>query len=108
MIIKDNTVSIKGIKPELLLGLIIVDQVMQSQGQQAVVTSGSEETTKHGTTSLHYNGYAIDLRSRFFTHPNQIIKLCMKALGNNPDYEMIFEGNHFHLEYQPKRKDELI
>ena len=108
MRIKDDTVSIKGIKAELVLGLIIVDQVMKEQGQEAVITSGSEETTRHGITSLHYNGYAVDLRSRTFANPEAIAALCRQALGNNPDYEIIVEGNHFHFEWQPKRKDELL
>jgi len=108
MKIKNSTVSMKGIKPELIFGLIIIDQVMKEQGQEAVITSGSEETTRHVMKSLHYNGCAVDLRSRFFSNPELIAALCREALGNNPDYEIIVESNHFHFEYQPKRKDRLL
>jgi len=108
MKIKDLSVSLKGIKAELLFALIIIDQVMKEQGQEAVITSGSEETTRHGKTSLHYSGNAVDLRSRFFADPEMIAGLCREALGNNPDFEIIVEGNHFHIEHQPKRKDELL
>ena len=101
MIFKDNTIGLSGLKPQLVLALIVVDQVMKEQGQQAVITSLND--ARHSRTSRHYDGAAVDLRSRFFSHPEKILALCKEALGNNPDYDMIFEGNHFHLEYQPKR-----
>jgi hypothetical protein len=104
MIFKDSTIGLQSLKPQLLLALIIVDQVMQADGQQAVITSLND--ARHSKTSLHYNGSAADLRSRFFDDPKLILELCKKALGNNPDLDMIYEGNHFHLEYQPKRKGE--
>jgi len=109
MRLKDSTVSIKGISTEILFAAIIVDQVMKESCQEAVVTSGSEETTRHARTSLHYNGEALDISSKRFTHPEQVLANCKEALGNNPDFDMILENKgtdneHFHLEHQPKRK----
>jgi len=104
MKLKDSTVSIKGFKPELTFALHIIDQIMKEQGQEAMITSGSEETTRHGKTSLHYDGKAADLRSRWFSNPRSILALCKEALGHNLDIDMILESNHFHLEYQPKRR----
>jgi len=108
MRLKDETVSIKGFVPEIIFALIIVDQVMKEQGQEAVITSGSEETTRHGEKSLHYDGRAVDLRSRSFERPEDILGFCKIALGNNPDIDIIYEGNHFHMEWQPKRRDNLL
>lgn len=113
MRIKDKTVSIKGFGNELLLALFIVDQVMKEQGQEAVITSGSEETTRHGKTSLHYDGDAVDISSKRFNKPNKVLGLCKVALGYNPDIDIILEyegqvNEHFHMEWQPKRKDELL
>jgi len=109
MRLKDSTVSIKGFKPELVIALFIIDQVMKEQGQEATITSGSEESTRHGRTSLHYDGKAADVRSRCFTNPEQVLALCKEALGHNPDIDMILEAKdksneHFHIEFQPKRK----
>ena len=109
MRLKDSTVSIKGCSTEILFAAIIVDQVMKENGQEAVITSGSEETTRHGKTSLHYNGEALDLSSKRFSNPEQVLAHCKEALGNNPDFDMILENKdspneHFHLEHQPKRK----
>ena len=39
MRLKDSTVSIKGFKPELVLALFIIDQVMKEQGQEAVIAN---------------------------------------------------------------------
>jgi len=113
MRLKDSTVSIKGFKTELVLALFIVDQVMKEQGQEALITSGSEESTRHGKTSLHYDGGASDLRSKWFSHPEMVLALCKEALGDNPDIDMILEyegkaNEHFHIEYQPKRKSKYL
>ena len=103
MRIKDNSVEFQNLSPQLLLGLIIVDQVMQKHGQEAVITSLND--AYHGKTSLHYNGDGVDLRSKSFSHPDIILSECKNALGFNQDYDIILEHNHFHLEYQPKRRD---
>lgn len=113
MRLKDSTVSIKGISTEIAFAANIVDQVMKEKGQEAVVTSGTEETTRHGRTSLHYDGNALDLRSRSFEDTELILAFCKEALGHNPDIDMILENKgeyneHFHLEFQPKRRDNLL
>ena len=101
---KDSTIGLQSLKSQIVLALIIIDQVMKENLQEAVITSLND--ANHSKTSLHYDGGAVDLRSRFFDDPELILKLCKKALGNNPDLDMIYEGNHFHLEYQPKRQGE--
>ena len=101
---KDSTIGLQSLKPQIVLALIIIDQVMKENGKEAVITSLND--ARHSETSLHYDGGAVDLRSRFFSDPEMILGLCREALGNNPDLDMIYEGNHFHLEYQPKRKDQ--
>lgn len=103
MIIKDKSVEFQNLSPQLLLGLIIVDQVMQKHGQEAVITSLND--AYHSNTSLHYNGNGADLRSRTFSNPEIILQECKEALGFSPDYDIVLEYNHFHLEYQPKRRD---
>lgn len=100
---KDSSIGLSGLKSQIVLALIVIDQVMKEQGQQAVITSLND--ARHSKNSRHYDGAAVDLRSRFFNDPEMILALCKEALGNNPDYDMIFETNHFHLEYQPKRRD---
>ena len=98
---KDKTIGLQNLCPQIVLALIVVDQVMKENGQQAVITSLND--ARHSVTSRHYDGAAADLRSRFFNDPLTILALCKEALGDNPAFDMIYEGDHFHLEYQPKR-----
>ena len=100
---KDDTIGLQSLSPQLVLALIVVDQVMKECGQEALITSLND--ARHSKTSLHYSGNAVDLRSRWFTYPEQVLAMCRDALGNNPDIDMILESDHFHMEYQPKRKD---
>ncbi len=99
---KDDTIGLQNLQPQIVLALIIVDQVMKRAGQEALITSIND--ARHGKTSLHYNGCAVDIRSRWFTHPVQILAMCKEALGSSPDFDIILESDHYHLEYQPKRR----
>lgn len=105
---KDNTIGLQSLKPQLVLALVIVDQVMKRFDQEALITSVNDG--RHGRTSIHYDGGASDLRSKWFDQPHIVLKACLNAMGNNPDFDMILEyegkeNEHFHLEYQPKRKE---
>ena len=98
-------VTPNGLMPQLLLALMVADQVWADNGQELVVTSLND--SKHSRTSLHYAGCAADLRTRYFD-PDQvetIAELLREALGNCPDYDVVVESDHIHLEWQPKRRD---
>ena len=93
----------QGIRSELLLALVVADGVWSKHGQNLVITSLND--SRHSRTSLHYSGQAADLRTRYF---DDSIKMRVAddlrdALGNHPDYDIILESDHVHLEYQPKR-----
>lgn len=99
---KDSSVKIQGIRTELLFGLIVADQVYKEYGKELVITSLNDGN--HSVTSLHYSGCAADLRTNYFT-PNECIKVeheIKERLGI--DYDVIFETNHIHLEYQPRKR----
>ena len=101
MRLKDNSVKIQGISPELLFGLIVADRVYENHGRELVITSLNDG--KHSKTSLHYSGNAGDLRTYYFTIDETIIvrNEIKERLGN--DYDVIIDGDHIHLEFQPKR-----
>lgn len=69
---------------------------------ELVITSGCEGSHMKG--SLHYIGEALDFRTRDLTFAEQVLwrDRCVQELG--PDYDVVLEKDHLHIEYQPKEK----
>jgi hypothetical protein len=104
---KDNTISLAGLQLPMRKVLKVVDIVYKQHGQEAVITAGTEVVKDdgkfiHSAGSFHPFGFALDFRTYYFTQEeiNLIKPLIQKALGE--DYDVIFETNHFHIEYDPK------
>ena len=93
-------VKLVGLHPELHLGLVIANEVYASHGVNMVITSVLDG--KHSKTSLHYAGYAADLRIKNLgnTDPYDVAKEIKRRLG--VDFDVIVESNHIHLEFQPR------
>lgn len=89
-----------GIRPELLLGLVVADRVYEGIGIEMVVTSLNDST--HKQASLHYAGAAADLRIWNVTDVERLAQEIRNALGGNPDFDVVVEKDHIHFEYQPK------
>ena len=70
-----------------------------THGKDVTITSGIDGT--HSRTSLHYRGRAIDLRTRNLTD-NQRVEIMgdLKAILGD-DFDVCFEGDHFHCEFDP-------
>jgi len=66
------------------------------EGQELVIVSTYEGN--HGEGSLHYCDEAVDIRS--WEKPRKVRDKIKGELGD--DYDVIFEGNHIHIEYDPK------
>ena len=88
---------IGGIAPELLVAIMVMRDAYRGWAQELNiyhVTDGN-----HMVGSLHYIGHALDA-----TLPgvNASLKLrgLRKALG--PDFDVVDEKTHLHVEYQPK------
>ena len=99
LFIKDS-VTIDHFSIYLLEGLLQASLAFQKLGKQMVVTSLSD--SKHMDNSLHYRGYAADLRSRDI--PVQDVPILVRniqsALGHN--YQVVLESDHIHIEYDPQ------
>jgi len=96
-------VKANGMKPEILFAIMVADQIYSECGAECVIT----EITggKHGHQSLHYVGYAVDLRTRHLTGEQaaSIVSDLKSALTD--EYDVILESNHIHIEFQPKWTD---
>lgn len=101
MRLKNDLVLTRGASPEIVIALLVAASVYERHGQELVVTSMND--SRHSATSLHYRGDAVDLRTNFWpdTKAREVARELDEALSL--DYDVIFEGDHIHVEYQPKR-----
>jgi len=67
--------------------------------RDAVITSGREGT--HSETSLHYEGKALDLRTRDLDADEVERYRWELASKLGADYDIVVEGSHIHVEYDP-------
>ena len=89
----------------MVLGMLVINSVYIKWNVEYVLTSVMEG--KHKTYSLHYVGFAQDSRTRDFP-PDDLSAVAedlREALGD--EFEVILEGNHFHIEFQPQRGTNL-
>lgn len=89
-----------------------IDKIFKKHTKrEAIITSANDG--KHGKNSIHYRikgatgatfkeSGAIDLRSRdvLISKRDTITKALKRVFGS--DYDIILEGSHWHLEFDPK------
>lgn len=98
-------VTLHGLTPQMTVALLAAYDAYSQYGTELVITSGNDG--RHSVTSKHYAGNAIDLRTRNLPRPQQdaveIADILNTSLGR--DFDVLFEGDHIHVEYDPKRPD---
>ncbi|MEA1877350.1 MAG: hypothetical protein U9N86_10840 [Bacteroidota bacterium] len=107
IILKDDTVKMAGIKPEMVVGLMLVQQVYSLVEVSCVITAGTEEFYLDGTRihmkgSLHPQGYALDFRSRDIPK-NDLDNFCDELQEMlKSEYQVIKHNTHIHVEFDLK------
>ncbi len=97
MIVLGDKVRLHGIRPEAVIALVICDGIYDQHGQTLVVTSVTDG--QHMRASIHYTGGAFDI-ARPDTGGEGFRQRIANALG--PDYDVVLEETHIHVEWQPK------
>lgn len=97
MKIKRNVVM-AGLQLPMRQALKAADILWTRHGQELVVTSALEG--EHSAGSYHYYGYAVDLRSRYFTDmiKRDIVVRLQRDLGPK-GYTVIGEASHIHIQF---------
>lgn len=98
-------VRILGLKPEMLLGLMIARDVFHQMGFDFLITSIMDGT--HKRSSEHYTGNGSDVRSKHIPPDRkpQLMLNLRSALGGDFDVILEAEGKdweHIHVEFDPK------
>ena len=93
-------VRVLGVKPELVMAIMIAEGVYRDNGVEMVITSITD--SKHSTFSRHYQGYAFDLRTRNIPDSKRGVILEQIKERLTKDFNVIDEGDHFHIGYKPQ------
>ena len=92
-------VEVYGIRPELVVAIMVAKDVVNEEGFDFVITSCTERGVQHSATSLHWSGCAFDMRTRDM--PASIIADTIRErLGK--EFDVIREDTHIHIEFQPE------
>jgi len=94
-------VRVHGIRPEIVLALMVAESIYQSHGAEVVVTSGIDGQHKRG--SKHYAGQAVDVR--IWNLPDSVPAETVRAEIAEAlagDYDVVLESDHIHIEFDPK------
>lgn len=99
MQIKDGVVM-SGLQIQMRPVLTLADHIWHQLGHELVVTSATEGTHRPG--SLHYYGYALDLRTRYFDNKKareaeSLLKHALQDIDKR--YIVMWEGTHMHIEW---------
>ncbi len=94
-------VRITGLRPEILLAAVAAESVYREAGYVLTITAAIDG--KHMAGSLHYAGSAIDIRTRDVPADKipAILAKLKEALAG--DFDVLLEGDHIHIEFQPKQ-----
>jgi hypothetical protein len=106
MFLKDG-VSVRGLQAEILLAILIVNEVCKSHGIEPTITSITDG--KHSDTSYHYQGDAVDFRTKDILPAIIPILIDQIRLRLTPEYDVLHESEgtpnqHLHIEFNRRRK----
>ena len=90
----------------MAIAYIIACGIYREVAQQTcTITSGSDGV--HGPNSLHYQGKALDFRTRTLTaSQKQAVFLSLTAaLGTQ--FDVVLEDTHIHIEFDPKESEQV-
>lgn len=102
-------INSEGLNQKITDVFAIIDNVWSSFGEvEPVITSAAEKSSRHKDGSLHYQGFAIDIRGKNI-EPEKLRRMG-DALERRLEsgYDVVVEiydnrdYNHIHVEYDPK------
>ena len=86
--------TIINLNPSMRPALIGCQKVFDKHNTDFVITCGLDST--HSAGSLHYYGFAIDVRTRDL---GDKLQDCFQDLSDElSGFDVVLESNHFHIE----------
>jgi len=90
-------VDISRLNREIRRALPKIENVYKPYGYELIITSTYEGN--HGAGSLHYGNDAVDV-GLAPANSRRIYLVIKEALGGS--FDVVLEGDHIHIEYDPK------
>ena len=75
-----------------------VARIFFKRGEDLFITSIRDGI--HGDITLHYDGWAFDIRFPRHNPIQDVLAEIKETLG--PDFDIIVESDHIHIEYDPE------
>lgn len=95
-------VRVQGLRPETALAVQVIEGAFRDAGFSVATLTAAIDGT-HMPGSLHYVGCAVDFRIRDIPEAQREPLRATIARRLTADYDVVLEGDHFHIEYQPKQ-----
>ena len=98
-------VKVLGVKSEMIMGHLVVMGVFESNNVECIITSLADG--KHSESSKHYEGNAIDYRTRHIANAAVKTKIITEIKESlTQDFDVVFEdagtdNEHLHVEFDP-------
>lgn len=93
-------VDVRGIQPEMVLGLQIAQAIYERHNFPFVVTSVVDG--KHSANSLHYRGRAADLRIWGVPEGKREALAAEIRYALGKQFDVVLESDHLHLEFEER------
>ena len=94
-------VSIRGLRSETVYALRVIEGAFQDAGYPTVTLTAGVDGS-HSRASLHYVGCAVDIRTNNIASSKLEPLRVEIARRLGAEFDVVFESNHFHIEFQPK------
>ena len=96
-------VSVRGLQPEMIFGIQIASGFFErNKAGDVVITSAVDG--EHSRGSLHYVGYAIDVRIWAIEKDRLSWFADELDIELGTEFDCVLEKDHLHIEFQPKEK----
>ena len=93
-------VKLRGIRVEIAMAVLSAMDAYAQFGKEVTVTSVNDGV--HGVGSLHFQGAAVDLRTRHLTEDEIETVVTEMRNGLGKEFDVVLESDHIHCEFQPK------
>jgi pantothenate kinase-related protein Tda10 len=95
----------KGVEPRLLVIACAAANAAQELGLSIVITSGTDG--QHMIGSRHGDAAALDFRTRNLARAQVDAWMVAMRRRLGPDYDLVDEVDHIHVEYDPRPERRL-